>query len=78
MTEASKYSFAGGSGIVGGSHTNSGWAYVRVPANETFTNLTSHVTFSAWVRACYDTVMDADFAVPARVRRTGGLLLIIR
>lgn len=51
MTEASKYSFAGGSGIVGGSHTNSGWAYVRVPANETFTNLTSHVTFSAWVRS---------------------------
>ena len=50
-TDPSKYSFAGGAGIVGGSHTNSGWAYVRVPANEAFTNLTSHVTFSAWVQS---------------------------
>lgn len=31
-----------------------------------------------WVRACYDTVMDADFAVPARICHTGGLVITVR
>ena len=31
-----------------------------------------------WVRACYDTVMDADFAVPARVRHTSGLVIFFQ
>lgn len=49
--DPSPYSFTGGAGIVGGSFTNSNWAYVRVPANGAFTNLTPNVTFSAWVRS---------------------------
>ena len=31
-----------------------------------------------WVQACYDTVADADFAHPARVRKTCGLVIYIQ
>lgn len=55
----SQYSISGSDGVIGGSHTNSGWAYVRVAANNAFAALTSNVTFSAWVRSSANQSSDA-------------------
>lgn len=48
--DPSAYAKWGEPGILGGAFTNSNWAYVLVPADESFATLTSSLTFSAWVR----------------------------
>ena len=48
--DPSSYSTPDVPGIVGGSFTNTSWAYVLVPANACFATLSSTISFSAWVR----------------------------